>query len=1132
MANSTESSSDRDQQISRSRAQGRHGNQPNRGRGHPGFDHSNSDYAEHRDNGGRYAESRDYLGDPHGGAARSDGVTVASADLLGNGQQVSQAESSNIRSGQLEAMSNPDQGSTHYHDHQNASSEADMMTNVALGTPHLSTNVPINQPIQRLQFHTARPRIPQVGYNDEIDLAQGFSPISDISNHTGGFQPPHRNSPQTGHAGDGAENLIRHYEQRWRSPGDQQHSTASTAATNLSWQPSGMRTDSSQASALQAQPQSQLRSHYDRIRQHAAEQQIQSGSTHRGQSTGRPANSRGRGILHNSQPGIDRQNPGSGIRYEPPRPNSPSSGLTTYNGRQPFHLNAPYEDQRSTSRSAQLQYGPSMNAQGLTGAHGFGMSQTLPNYRDPRTFIGRLNAAAAPRGPQPSNLQHGDYVIQNPPHTQQSQPIPQQPYGQAPVRAHGNLNQNFNHFGDGSRQRPFNNPDTGPIDLTESPPKRKNNGQGPKRNDRPPHLPQSYARPPPIPQDLIYDPASPATPSHSTRPLDNPSDRSPAPRDTSPSVQQSRYLSSDLAKIQGIREDFQRRWQPQVPKFLRSKFTDETNRDREYKRLRDGIQRHIYNAGDAINTTGKDGEDVRAVRQSLYDELSPLLDDLDARAKQEDAIVRDKRKRSKEKETVGSAAIGGSNASRGERKQPTARPPPISAHLLVSGPTTNDPPQPERKRSLPQPQRVEQLSQQGGKHSQTRRKSRDAGSNRSPNVQPDQSQSQPDTSQSTAKPRPTRRVRLPTFPSDPSNDYDVYVPVLLNDKALPYKQGGMTAPEWSTYRIDKDFDAPRHLKTDPPPFETYKKNDGQGVTDYSDPRDFFTQTVAEEDIVWHALGPTRDQYGTMTGRRLYKDKLGQRLSMGYNAAWDGMKQLVRDWIFETQEKNIDDNGDFQVPNTTSDWYFRNWELAYDFDEKLFKLNRWYGLIEDWIYAPNLQVRVSFVVVILANALQNLEEYIDVVPVDADGNVVQQPDAYACDRCKIHNLVCHGHREDPDRMCFPCQIACGKTMVDGQSAVDSNWQSHQCCTKAADYTGDRIDWTGEATGQANDQAQSEFWTGVQAGRDANANGVDDPALLAIENAVDPKGKKRAVDDQEDEAAVPRKRVRIDLTETSP
>lgn len=114
---------------------------------------------------------------------------------------------------------------------------------------------------------------------------------------------------------------------------------------------------------------------------------------------------------------------------------------------------------------------------------------------------------------------------------------------------------------------------------------------------------------------------------------------------------------------------------------------------------------------------------------------------------------------------------------------------------------------------------------------------------------------------------------------------------------------------------------------------------------------------------------------------------------------------------------------------------------------------------------------------VTNEHQKLIKYKYLFPTDADGNLCQTPDAYACDRCRQHNLVCHGHREDRDQICVPCQTELIKRRDAKDETEKQDWRSDPCCTKAPGYAGTRIDWAAKG--------RSVLWDNVRTQRSAQS-----------------------------------------------
>jgi len=237
-------------------------------------------------------------------------------------------------------------------------------------------------------------------------------------------------------------------------------------------------------------------------------------------------------------------------------------------------------------------------------------------------------------------------------------------------------------------------------------------------------------------------------------------------------------------------------------------------------------------------------------------------------------------------------------------------------------------------------------------------------------------------------------------------------------------------PEWASYRIDRN--GTRLPKTAPPPQGTYKASDGIGKTDYSDPRDFYAPTPVEQQLVWQALKPTRESYHVLTTTILRIEEM-RCLSFGYNASWDEIRRKFVNWCFlehgpdsldmsdhdaegrvvqvwgpsvipgysqiSTDTRREPTQNDRVLGGKHSIYLFRNGQLAIDSHQHLPKLHRWYGLIEDFYFSPSWKPRVK----------------------DSTGVYMQNPDAFACRRCRLSRVLCYGHREHPNRTCGPCQM---------------------------------------------------------------------------------------------------------------
>lgn len=239
------------------------------------------------------------------------------------------------------------------------------------------------------------------------------------------------------------------------------------------------------------------------------------------------------------------------------------------------------------------------------------------------------------------------------------------------------------------------------------------------------------------------------------------------------------------------------------------------------------------------------------------------------------------------------------------------------------------------------------------------------------------------------------------------------------DGSLGQRHFVISPSRWTKYRVDRE--GTRISRNLAPPQGTYKESEGIGNTDYSDPRDFLAPTEKEQHDVWNALEPTRKSFHELT--QITLNIGGMRcLGQGYNASWSEIKRKLAQWIFENfspdqtglgrrvmpfQNLNSQVEGyatqgtrccEKQAFNPRNIEYFRGGELAVDVDKLLFKLDKWYGLIEDYEFSPTWPYERRR---------------------NAGGYLIQNRDCMACERCRVKQILCYGHREHRDRKCTPC-----------------------------------------------------------------------------------------------------------------
>lgn len=166
-----------------------------------------------------------------------------------------------------------------------------------------------------------------------------------------------------------------------------------------------------------------------------------------------------------------------------------------------------------------------------------------------------------------------------------------------------------------------------------------------------------------------------------------------------------------------------------------------------------------------------------------------------------------------------------------------------------------------------------------------------------------------------------------------------------------------------------------------------------GPEDYSDPR-FFRPAWYERKTLFSALEPTINEYKKKTGEDPGELEWWR---LGYEAAHGQLQRQFEAWIHCNRHR--------------SHWH-RNHEGAPDV---LFKLDRWYGLIEHWRYAPNSPVRSHFV---LCDVFADDVKCRVVYP---NGMIMQNPTFQACRNCIYSNIRCYGHKENINEglACTPC-----------------------------------------------------------------------------------------------------------------
>ena len=143
----------------------------------------------------------------------------------------------------------------------------------------------------------------------------------------------------------------------------------------------------------------------------------------------------------------------------------------------------------------------------------------------------------------------------------------------------------------------------------------------------------------------------------------------------------------------------------------------------------------------------------------------------------------------------------------------------------------------------------------------------------------------------------------------PSNDHLYYYvpPGVFQHKSLPYPNG----------------QSGRHVSK-------------IGMIDYSDPR-FFRPEKHERIFIIRMLGATMSDFRRLTGTRMMAVDVPD-IDLGYAAAHNQVVLKFEAWVRDHR----DISGDFREHGQVK-------------KDVLYKLDRWYGLIEHWQFSPNCKV---------------------------------------------------------------------------------------------------------------------------------------------------------------------------------
>ena len=173
-----------------------------------------------------------------------------------------------------------------------------------------------------------------------------------------------------------------------------------------------------------------------------------------------------------------------------------------------------------------------------------------------------------------------------------------------------------------------------------------------------------------------------------------------------------------------------------------------------------------------------------------------------------------------------------------------------------------------------------------------------------------------------------------TLPFDPSTGWPGYVPPNV------VKAWGSDRPAWLPTEDHLYYVVPGGIhqhRSLPYPNGQYQCHVGpNGSMDYSDPR-FFRPTKEEEKTVLRMLGATLADFRRLTKTKM-KGSDNPWLNLGYAAAHSWIVRRFEEWVRDHREISEEFREQGQVKT-----------------DVLYKLERWYGLLEHWQHAPNCKV---------------------------------------------------------------------------------------------------------------------------------------------------------------------------------
>lgn len=122
-----------------------------------------------------------------------------------------------------------------------------------------------------------------------------------------------------------------------------------------------------------------------------------------------------------------------------------------------------------------------------------------------------------------------------------------------------------------------------------------------------------------------HSPIRPQDPARRSSPTVTSAPRPAPPPEPKPTADPS----TPLGKIQTISYEFHTQWLPLIQKFVRVPPADQDDRDKEFRRLNDILDKKVFGVGDMVEAEGSDRDEIKRTRKQLYEEVHAISKELE-----------------------------------------------------------------------------------------------------------------------------------------------------------------------------------------------------------------------------------------------------------------------------------------------------------------------------------------------------------------------------------------------------------------------------------------------------------------------------------------------------------------------